>query len=139
VAEVGSVIQARAATMSRDYATARARVAAMRSEGRLGEAEVEIFARAGKFEETAVALAIMSALPIEVVERAMAQDREEAILIIVKAAGLAWPAAKAVLLLCMEGRGGVATQTLEQCRTTFGRLKRETAQKVVAFQSARRA
>ena len=136
VAEVVTAIQAKAAAASRDFVKARALVESLQASGKLGEADVEAFARAGKFEETAVALASLSALPIEVVERAMVQDREETALIVVKAIGFSWPTAKAVLLLC-AGKRGLSPNALEQCRVVFDRLKRATAQQVVEFQRKR--
>jgi uncharacterized protein (DUF2336 family) len=138
VADVASAIQAKAAAASRNYTAALVLVESLRASGRLTEGDVEAFARAGKFEETAVALAMLSALPIDMIERAMVQDREEAVLIIAKASGLAWATVKAVLLLCAD-KGGMSAQALEQCRTVFNKLKRETAQQVIAFQQKRRA
>ncbi len=136
VTEVATAIQANAAAVSRNYAAAQALVESLRASGRLSESDVEAFAHAGKFEETAVALAVMCALPIDVVERAMVQDRDEAILIIAKAIGLSWPTAKAVILFCV-GKSGMAANTLEQCRTMFNKLKRETALQVIKFQRKR--
>jgi hypothetical protein len=69
------------------------------------------------------------------IERAMVQDRE-GILIVAKGSGLAWATVKAVLLLCAD-KGGMSAQALEQCRTVFNKLKRETAQQVIAFQQKR--
>ncbi len=136
VAEVATAIQAKAAAASRDYVAARALVESLRVSGRLVESDVEAFARAGKFEETAAALAVMCALPIDVVERAMVQDREETILIVAKSIGLSWSTAKAVLLLC-AGKRGMPAHTLEQSRTVFNKLKRETALQVIKFQQKR--
>lgn len=136
VAEVATAIQARAAAASRDFVKAQALVESLRASGGLGEGDVEGFARAGKFEETAVALASLSALPIDVIERAMVQDREETILIVVKAIGMSWPTAKAVLLLC-AGKRGFSPNALEQRRAVFNRLNRATAQQVVEFQRKR--
>jgi uncharacterized protein (DUF2336 family) len=136
VANVATAIQTKAAATSRDYAAARSLVEAMRTLGRLGESDVEAFARAGKFEETAAALAALSALPIDVIERAMVQDRSETILLVSKAIGLSWPTVRAVLLL-RAGKRGVPASVLEQCLAVFNRLKRETAQEVVDFQRQR--
>jgi uncharacterized protein (DUF2336 family) len=138
VAEAATAIQARAAAASHDYAAARAKVESLQASGRLAESDVEAFAHAGKFEETAIALAMLSALPVDVIERAMVQDREETILIVAKASGLSWPTVKAVLLLCAD-KGGMSPYALEQCRTVFNKLKRETAQQVIAFQQKRQA
>jgi hypothetical protein len=136
VAEVATAIQAKAAAKSRNYVAARALVESLRASSRLGESDVEAFARAGKFEETAAALAILCALPIDVIERAMVQDRAETILIVAKAIGLSWSTAKALLLL-RAGTRGMSAPALEQCLAIFNRLKRETAQEVVEFQRKR--
>jgi len=136
VAEVATAIQAKAAAASRDYAVAQALVESLQASGRLAESDVEAFARAGKFEETAAALAALCALPIDVIERAMVQDREETILIVVKAIGFSWATAKAVLLLCADKRG-ISTHTLDQCLTVFNKLKPETAKLVLEFQRKR--
>ena len=138
VAEVATAIQAKAAAASRDYAAARALIESLRASGRLAESDVEAFARTGKFEETAAALSVLCALPIDVIERAMVQDREETILIVAKANGLAWPTVKAVLRLC-AGKRGVSAQALEQSLAVFNKLKRETAQQVIEFQRKRQA
>jgi uncharacterized protein (DUF2336 family) len=136
VAEVATAIQAEAAAASRDYAAAQTLVESMRKAGKLGESDVEAFARAGKFEETAAALAVMCALPIGIIERAMIQDREETILIVVKATGLSWTTAKTILQLC-AGKRGVSPHALEQRLGIFNKLKRETAQQVIEFQRKR--
>jgi uncharacterized protein (DUF2336 family) len=136
VAEAASGIQAKAATESRNYLAARAHVESLHAAGRLAEADIEAFARAGKFEETTVALAILCPLPIDAVERAMVQERPETILIIAKAIGLSWPTAKAILLL-RAGKGGMSPHALDQCMADFARLKRETAKQVIAFQHKR--
>lgn len=133
VARAATEIQAKAATASRDYGAARALVKSLRATGQLSEIEIDGFARAGKFEETAVALAAMCTLPVEAVERAMVMDREEGILIVAKAIDLSWPTARAVLNLC-AGKGGIAANTLENCRTLYNNMKRETALQVVQYQ-----
>jgi uncharacterized protein (DUF2336 family) len=137
VAAVTTAIQAKAAAASRDYAEARTLVESMHASGRLGEADIEAFAREGKFEETAVALALLCDLPIDIVERAMVQDREETILIIAKAIGLSWPTVRQLLRVC-AGKRGLSAQMLQQSMAVFYKLKRETAQKVIDFQRKRR-
>lgn len=134
VAEIAGAIQAK--TASRDYVAAQALVASMQAAGRLSENDVETFARAGKFEETAVTLAILCKLPVDVVERAMVQDGTETILIIAKSVGLSWAALKAVLLLA-GGKGDLPEHVLEQSRMVFNKLRRETAIQVVQFQQSR--
>ena len=112
VAEVATAIQTNAATASRDYRAAQAMVGRLQAAGKLSETDVEGFARDGKFEETAAALAMMGPLPIDMVERSMVMDREETVLIVTKAVGLSWQTAKAVLQLC-AGKAGDRRRTLE--------------------------
>jgi uncharacterized protein (DUF2336 family) len=133
VADIASAIQIKAGTASRDYTAAQALVQRLWGDGQLNESAVEAFARAGKFEETAAALAVMGSLPINMVERAMVMDREEAILIVAKAVGLSWLVARSVLFLC-AGEGGIAAETLMKCRTGYHNMKRETAAQALAYQ-----
>lgn len=136
VADAASAIQSETGAVSRNYLTARAHVGALHTAGNLDEWEIENFAKIGKFEETAAALAVLCDLPIEAVERAMVQERPEMALIITKAIGLSWPTVKTILRLGAGDRG-IASHTLEQCLGTFTRLKPEVAQQVIEFQRKR--
>jgi len=138
VAEAAHAVQATPTRISRDYAAARAYVEALRTAGPLGESDVEAFAKAGKFEETAVALALLCHLPVEQIELAMVGDRPETVIILAKAIGLSWPAVKALLAMRSGGRG-LSGQELEQCLGTFSRLKPATARQVMEFQRKRAA
>lgn len=137
VAEVATRIQTRAATASHDYRAAQALVGRLQVANKLTENTIENFARDGKFEETAAALSLVGQLPIDLVERAMVMEREEAILIVTKAVGLSWQTAKAVLLLC-AGKGGIATDKLEKSQTIYNNMKRATAVQVLTYQRERR-
>jgi uncharacterized protein (DUF2336 family) len=136
VAAVAGHVQAKSAAASRNYAAARSRVGELSASKQLGESHIEGFAKANQFEETTVALAQLCDLPVEAVERAMIQDRSETILIMARAAGLNWPAAKAVLLL-RAGDRGLAIHELEQSLASYARLKQKTAQEIVRFQRKR--
>ena len=125
------------AAMSRDYTAARDLIENMKRSNNLSERDVDAFARAGKFEETAVALSVLGDLPFTLVERAMVLDRVEPILLVAKTMKLSWATARALLMLC-AGRGGLAADTLESCRTIFNKMKPETAAQVIAFQRSRR-
>jgi uncharacterized protein (DUF2336 family) len=138
VAKVATEIQAKAAAHSRDYAAARERVEALRSAGRLGESHIAAFAQAGKFEDTAVVVAMLSTLPIDVVERVLVHDRVETILIVAKAMDLSWPTVRALLLL-RTGKGNLSSQALEQHMANFMRLKRATALQTIEFLRKRQA
>ena len=108
----------------------------LNASGQLRENAIEAFARAGKFEETAAALAVLCDLPINAIEAAMVQERSELVLILAKAVGLSWRTAKAILLLRAEAHG-ITTHELEQQLRGFELLKPATAQQVLRFQRNR--
>jgi uncharacterized protein (DUF2336 family) len=136
VADAASAIQSETGALSRNFLTARAHVDALRTAGHLDEAEVESFAKMGKFEETTAGLAILCDLPIATVERAMVQERPETVLIFAKSIGMSWPTVKEILKL-RAGSRGVGAHEFEQYLGTFTRLKLTTAQQVVEFQRKR--
>lgn len=71
---------------ARNYAAARSHVQFLRAAGQLGDHEILDFANASKLEETAVALATLDNLPVDQVERALAEELPEAVLIMTAAA-----------------------------------------------------
>lgn len=136
IAEAVSCVQTRTTTISRDYAAAQAQIESLRAAGRLGDAAVAAFAAAGKFEETAVALAVLSDLPLQQIELALAGDRAETVLILAKAIGVTWPTVKEILAM-RKREHGISKRELEQCLATFSRLKATTARQVLLFQRKR--
>jgi uncharacterized protein (DUF2336 family) len=136
VSEVAGQIQAKTNAVSRNYHAAQELIEELRNTGRLAESDIAAFAKAGKFEETTAALAALCHLPVEMVERAMVQDRPETVLIITKAIGISWPTVKIILKL-RGGAQGVSPHQLELCLGTFSRLKPATARQVIDFQRKR--
>ena len=72
--------------------------------GDMNEAALAAFAGDGKYEETVVALAALSKVPIAVADRLMAGERPDPVLILCKAAGLSWPTVKAVITARPDGK-----------------------------------
>lgn len=136
VAEAAGAIQAAAQPTSYDYTVARETIEALWAAGNLSERDVEAFAKAGKFEETAIALAMLCQLPVETVEMAMVGNRPETIIILSKAIGMSWPTVKALLTIGGQAPNG---QTLDQCLGTYSRLKPTTARQALEFQRKRAA
>lgn len=136
IAETVGEIHARADRVSRDYAAARAAVEPLRAAGNLDDAAVAAFARSGKFEETAVALTLLSDLPLGEVEATMLGERPESLVILGKAVGMTWPTVKGILAVCGPN-SGVSDHQLERCLGTFSRLKQATARQVLEFQRVR--
>lgn len=135
VAEAAAAIQAFATKASYDYTAARTEIESLQAAGRLTESELAAFAKAGRFEETAMALAMLCQLPVGQIERAMAGSRPETVIILAKAIGMSWPTVKA--LLTMPSGPGLTATALERCLGTYSRLKPETARQVLQFQCRR--
>src|SRR5450759_4394205 len=121
-----------------DEVAAKAALAAgqaLHKERKLSEADVSEYAKNGKYEETIAALATVSAVPVEVVDRLMNGERADPVLILARAAGFGWRTVREV----MNSRPGVkpARQTIEAARENFERLTAATAQRVVRFWQVR--
>ena len=132
IADVVGVIRKKAIEGARNYEAARNQVQSLQAAGRLGAGEVEAFACAGLIEETVVALAALGNLSIEVVERALMQDRSELLIIMARAIGLPWSTTKSLLVL-RGGSTGVSVAAVEQALAAFERLKPSTAQQAIRF------
>jgi uncharacterized protein (DUF2336 family) len=130
--EVVGKLRSELRNASPDHATARAQVARLSDLGRLGEADVYDFARERKFEQTAVALSLICRVPVDVVERALLDDKADLVVILVRAAQCSWTTAKAILLMQASDRG-IAAQDLDRALRSFQRLSSETAQRVLEF------
>ena len=119
----------------RNYAAALATVRSLHSQHKLGEVDIANFARSGKNEETIATLAILCAVPAEVVDRLMNGERADPVLILSRASGLGWQTVRAIL----NARPGVkpSPHGLDVARENFERLTVTTAQRVVRFWQVR--
>jgi uncharacterized protein (DUF2336 family) len=136
VTEVTERIRSSVSGGSPDYAAAESLVRSLHEARGLDEKKVESFAKGGKLEETTVALAVLSDMPLAFVERTMTAIRPETLLVLTKAIGLSWSCVKAILLL-RAGSAGLSPKDIEQCLASFERLKRATAQDLMRFHRLR--
>jgi hypothetical protein len=133
LAKVTDEVAAKAAP--RNYTAALAAVQALHKERKLTEADVADYARNGHYEETIAALATVSAVPVEVVDRLMSGERADPVLILARAAGFGWKTVREV----MNSRPGrkPSRETLDAARENFERLTVATALRVVRFWQVR--
>jgi uncharacterized protein (DUF2336 family) len=117
----------------RDFAPAQRTILSLYRAGDLDEAALLDFAKAYRYTETVAALSALSGVPIAAVDRLMAGDRNDPILIIAKAIGLEWPTVRALILLRLGPARMPASADIENVRTNFLRLMPSTAERVVAF------
>jgi uncharacterized protein (DUF2336 family) len=120
---------------SRQYAAALAVVQARHKERKLTEADIAGYAKSGQYKQTIAALATISTVPIEVVDRLISGERADPVLILARAAGFGWPTVRAII----DARpGGKPPQpVIDAAFENFERLTKGTAQRVVRFWQVR--
>ena len=119
-----------------DYEDAIAQVHVLKSANALGDLELLKYITEQNFEFVVAALAVLAGLDVIEVEKALLQERPEGLLLIVKAVGLGWPTAKALLLL-RAGKRGLSQKEIEQALSDFSRLRADTAQQVLLLKQQR--
>ena len=137
VTEVTGTLQSKFGPASKSYFTAKRTVTAQYQYGNLNESSILEYARAHKIEETTVGLSLLSSLPVDVVERALLQNREM-VLILAMALGFAWETTMALLFLGATDYR-ISAQELEAKREDFVRLNRETSRSVLELYQSRKS
>ncbi len=120
---------------ARDFDAAREALRKTAAGKPLTEQDLADCARAGRYEETVVAMSDLSAVPIEVVDKLMSGERPDPILILCKSSGFAWATARAIIL-ARPGARGKSNAALEQALSNFDKLSPATAKRVVRFWQA---
>jgi uncharacterized protein (DUF2336 family) len=136
VVEVSREVGAKAPR--RDYGAALQTALALRRAGTLDETAVARFARASQLEEMVASLAALCKVPIDVVDRLMASDRIDPVLILCKALAFEWRTVRSIIAVWRGSKGKDALgQKLEDAFANYERLTQPTAQRVVRFWQAR--
>jgi len=121
---------------ARDYAEALGRMKLVQADGRLDESIVLESAKADKFEETAAALALLCAVPVDLIDRLMQGSRIDALLVPCKASGLGWPATKAVVRLT-RAQAATSEPAFEIAKKDYANLSMVAAQRIMRFWQVR--
>jgi hypothetical protein len=119
----------------RDYIAAMATLQALNKDCKLTEADVANYAKNGMYDETIAALAIISAVPVEVVDRLVNGERFDPVLILARAAGFTWRTVREII--CSRPGFKPSGQILDVAKENFDRLTVTTAQRVVRFWQVR--
>lgn len=136
VTDVTTRIRTQATVQSPEYAAAQVLVESLSRSGQLNAAKLEAFAKADRFEETVVALAVMSDMSTNVVERNLNDEYAEFLLILAKAIDLSWATTRTILTLGARNHLCAASE-IEPCLIDFQRLKRQTARQILGFHRTR--
>jgi uncharacterized protein (DUF2336 family) len=123
----------------RDFAPAQRTILALHSAGELNEAALLGFAKSHQYEESIAALAAMSGVKIATLDRLIAGDRHDPILIVGKTVGLEWATVRALILLRLGRHRVPAPADIESARVNFARLMPSTAERVVNFWQTRQS
>lgn len=132
VASAADEIQTTARAGSYDHAAAAAHVRSLHAHGQLDEARLFDFALRQDFDKTAVALSLMSDVPLGLIERALTRDEVEQVLVIAKALELSWETTKSILML-KEGSNQAHSEGMNQTFASYFRLKTKTARTALQF------
>ncbi|MGY3032226.1 uncharacterized protein (DUF2336 family) [Bradyrhizobium sp. USDA 4354] len=122
----------------RDFSGAQRTVLALHREGHLGESALLGFAKAHKYEESIAALSAISGVRLPILDRLIAGDRYDPLLILGRVLNLGWPTVRALILLWYGPHRTPADADIEAARLNFARLMPATAERVVNFWRNRR-
>ncbi|WGD52492.1 DUF2336 domain-containing protein [Bradyrhizobium sp. CB1650] len=117
----------------RDFSDAQRTVLGLHRDGHLGESALLGFAKALKYEESIAALSAMSGIRLASLDRLIAGDRYDPILILGRVLNLGWPTVRALILLWYGPHRTPADADIEAARINFTRLMPSTAERVATF------
>jgi len=120
----------------RDFQAAKAFVELLRGKGELDEGALFEFARARKYEETAVALSLLSAASLEIIKPLMKSSRDDGLLIPCKVADCKWETVSAILATKLPP-GSAAKAGHDKLKMDFEKLSKSNAQRLLRFWQVR--
>jgi uncharacterized protein (DUF2336 family) len=137
VTDVTGAVHARFGPASKNYFAAKRTVAKLHQYGSLNEDQVFEFAHSLKFNETTVALSLLCALSIDVVERALVNNNREVILLLAKALDFSWTTTMSLLFLGAPNYR-ITAGDLEGMKREFVRLNVGTSKQVLKVYQSRK-
>ena len=126
----------RESSKPRDFQAAKAFVELLREKGELHESTLLIFARKRKYEETVVALSLLSSASLEIVKPLMKSPRDDGLLIPCKAADCKWETVSAILATKLPP-GSAPKAEHEKLKIDFAKLSKSNAQRLLRFWQVR--
>jgi len=121
----------------RDYAAAKISMDLLMESRQLYEAQLHEFAVAKRFEETVAALSRLSSVPVEIVDRLLADVRVDPIVILCKAVDFSWTTVRAIIGLRPSSYQWTA-EDFDKAEELFNKLSVTTACRVIRFWQVRK-
>jgi uncharacterized protein (DUF2336 family) len=137
VTDVTGAVHARFGPASQNYFAAKRTVAKLHQYGSLNEDQIFEFAHSLKFNETAVGLSLLCALPVDVVERALVNSNREVILLLAKALDFSWTTTMSLLFLGAHNYR-ITAGDLDGMKKQFVRLNVGTSKRVLKVYQSRK-
>jgi len=135
VETVAGRIKAQVVAPTRHYSGHMEELGSRYIAGRLGEGDLVKFAQARQFEDAVVTLALLSHVPVPLVDRAMHGERSDVLMVIARAINLKWGTAKLLLQLRAAPRV-LAPDELQRSLAAFEQMSPATAAHLMRFQAA---
>jgi len=120
----------------RNYDGAKRLILEMQKQGGLAAANILQLARARKVEEMVVALSVLSAVPVDVIDRLLDDPSDDPLLLLGKAIDLDWPVVMAMLAARL-GQPELHEGRADEANKKYRKLTTSSAQRVIRFWHAR--
>jgi len=120
-------------TIGHDYADAQRTVQSMQRANKLDEDALLLFAISKRFEHVVAALSLLSSGPFELIDQLMHSERNDALFVPCKAAGLNWSTVRAILKM----KRSIAETDLEEAKVEYSQLSISAAARVLRFWQVR--
>jgi uncharacterized protein (DUF2336 family) len=137
VVDVAGELQSKFGPVSRSYFVAKRVVTAQHRLGNLNEESISGYAMGHRFDEVTIGLSLLSALPVDVIERAMVDRNREMLLILARALKFSWQTTMALLFLGAKDHR-ITARELTAFERDYARLNVETSQSVLEFYRSRK-
>jgi len=137
VVDVAGELQSKFGPVSRSYFVAKRVVTAQHRLGNLNEESIVGYAMGHRLDEVTIGLSLLSALPVDVIERALVDRNREMLLILARALKFSWQTTMALLFLGAKDHR-ITARELSAFERDFVRLNVETSQSVLDFYRSRK-
>jgi uncharacterized protein (DUF2336 family) len=137
VVDVTGSLQSMFGPVSRSHFVAKRLVMAQYRQGNLNEDSISGYALSHRLEEVTIAMSLLCALPIDVIERALVDRNREMLLILAKALDFSWSTTMALLFLGAKDHR-ITARELSDLEREFDRLNVATSRSVLSFYRSRK-
>jgi hypothetical protein len=130
-------MQSKFGPVSKSYYVAKRVVSIQHRLGNLNEKSISEYARSHKIDEVTIGLSLLTALPPDVIDRAVFDRNREMFLIMAKALDFSWDTMMSLLFLGAKGHRITAGE-LRELSAAYDDLNAETSRSVLEFYQSRK-